>query len=116
MSLSNTKLQLFLLFQAIAAGGTGAAAPGGKKVVSGAVDQDGAGIELALNPDELDLDSAAIQAKYDQQMREQQSHLAKEDLSDMVAEHAAKQKVVLLSLKHGITLCLGLLWRYHCCL
>jgi hypothetical protein len=25
-------------------------------------------------------------------MREQQSQLAKEDLSDMVAEHAAKQK------------------------
>ena len=51
-------------------------------------------IELALNPDELDLDSAAIQAKYDQQMRE--SHLAKEDLSDMVAEHAAKQKVSVI--------------------
>lgn len=46
-----------------------------------------------MNPEELDLDSAAMQAKYDQTMREQQSQLEKEDLSDMVAEHAAKQKV-----------------------
>jgi len=51
------------------------------------------GIEVALNPEELDLDTAAMQAKYDQTMREQQSQLEKEDLSDMVAEHAAKQKV-----------------------
>ena len=34
-----------------------------------------------------------MQAKYDQTMREQQSQIEKEDLSDMVAEHAAKQKV-----------------------
>lgn len=51
------------------------------------------GIEVALNPEELDLDSAAMQAKYDQTMREKQNQLEKEDLSDMVAEHAAKQKV-----------------------
>ena len=50
------------------------------------------GVEVALNPDELDLDTAAIQAKYDQQMRE--SQLEKEDLSDMVADHAAKQAKV----------------------
>jgi len=48
---------------------------------------------VALNPEELDLDTAAMQAKYDQTMREQQSQIEKEDLSDMVAEHAAKQKV-----------------------
>lgn len=48
---------------------------------------------MALNPEELDLDSAAMQAKYDQTMREKQNQLEKEDLSDMVAEHAAKQKV-----------------------
>ena len=53
------------------------------------------GIEVALNPEELDLDTAAMQAKYDQTMREQQSQIEKEDLSDMVAEHAAKQKVSL---------------------
>ncbi|XP_067680182.1 splicing factor 3B subunit 2-like [Haliotis asinina] len=50
------------------------------------------GIEVSLNPEELDLDTAAMQAKYDQTVREQQSQLEKEDLSDMVAEHAAKQK------------------------
>lgn len=50
------------------------------------------GIEVALNPEELDLDTAAMQAKYEQTVREQQSQLEKEDLSDMVAEHAAKQQ------------------------
>ena len=50
-------------------------------------------IEVALNPEELDMDTAAMQAKYEQTMREQQSQLEKEDLTDMVAEHAAKQKV-----------------------
>ena len=52
------------------------------------------GIEVALNPDELDLDAAAMQAKYEHQVREQQSNLEKEDLSDMVADHAAKQAKV----------------------
>ncbi|XP_063426142.1 splicing factor 3B subunit 2-like [Mytilus trossulus] len=65
-----------------------AAAPGAKKTDKVSAE----GIEVALNPEELDLDSAAMQAKYDETMREQQSQLAKEDLSDMVAEHAAKQK------------------------
>lgn len=59
-------------------------APGGKRPE---------GIEVTLNPEELDLDTAAMQAKYDQTLKEQQSQLEKEDLSDMVAEHAAKQKV-----------------------
>ncbi|GFO47292.1 splicing factor 3b subunit 2 [Plakobranchus ocellatus] len=49
-------------------------------------------VEISLNPEELDLDTAAMQAKYDQTVREQQSQLEKEDLSDMVAAHAAKQK------------------------
>jgi len=53
------------------------------------------GIEVALNPEELDLDTAAMQAKYEQTVREQQSQLEKEDLSDMVAEHAAKQQKVV---------------------
>ena len=52
------------------------------------------GVDVALNPEELDLDSAAMQAKYDETVREQQSHLEKEDLSDMVAEHAAKASKV----------------------
>lgn len=50
------------------------------------------GIEVALNPEELDLDTAAMQAKYDQTVREQQAQIEKEDLSDMVAEHNVKQQ------------------------
>ena len=66
------------------------------------------GIEVALNPEELDLDTAAMQAKYDQTMREQQSQIEKEDLSDMVAEHAAKQKVSNCCFLHRkISLILG---------
>lgn len=60
------------------------------------------GVEVALNPDELDMDSAAMQAKYEQTMKEQQSQLEKEDLSDMVAEHAAKQKVNTTWLSNSI--------------
>jgi len=56
------------------------------------------GIEVALNPEELDLDTAAMQAKYEQTVREQQSQIEKEDLSDMVAEHAAKQQKVVTAL------------------
>ncbi|KAK7474685.1 hypothetical protein BaRGS_00034050, partial [Batillaria attramentaria] len=50
------------------------------------------GVEVTLNPEELDLDTAAMQAKYEETVREQQSQLEKEDLSDMVAAHAAKQR------------------------
>ncbi|KAL3287906.1 hypothetical protein HHI36_002364 [Cryptolaemus montrouzieri] len=49
-------------------------------------------VELALDPSELDLDSDAMAVRYEQQMRENQSQLQKEDLSDMLAEHVAKQK------------------------
>ncbi len=47
-------------------------------------------VELALNPDELDMDNDAIAQRYEQQLREQQSHLQKEDLSDMLHEHVMK--------------------------
>lgn len=59
--------------------------------VAGTAKQSG-GVEIALDPSELEMDSAAMAARYEQTLREQQSHLAKEDLSDMVAEHAARQK------------------------
>jgi splicing factor 3B subunit 2 len=51
-------------------------------------------VELILDPSELDLvdNEGTLAARYEQQLKEQQSHLQKEDLSDMVAEHAAKQK------------------------
>lgn len=52
-------------------------------------------VELALDPSELDMDSDAMAVRYEQQMREQQSQLQKEDLSDMLAEHVARQKVCL---------------------
>ena len=52
----------------------------------------GEGVEVALDPSELDLvDTDAMAQRYEERMRETQ--LEKEDLSDMVAEHAAKQKV-----------------------
>jgi splicing factor 3B subunit 2 len=51
-------------------------------------------VELSLDPSELEgLDSESMAARYEQTLREQQGNLAKEDFSDMVAEHAAKQKV-----------------------
>lgn len=64
------------------------------------------GIEVALNPEELDLDTAAMQAKYEQTVREQQSQLEKEDLSDMVAAHAAKQQKVVARFCQS--------WKYFC--
>lgn len=48
------------------------------------------GVEIALNPEELELDHSAMAAKYEQQVREQ--NIGKEDFSDMVAEHAIRQK------------------------
>ena len=39
--------------------------------------------------------------RYEEQLKERESQLQKEDLSDMVAEHAAKQKVsVTIALMH----------------
>lgn len=62
-------------------------------------------VELILDPSELDLvdNEGTLAARYEQQLKEQQSHLQKEDLSDMVAEHAAKQKVVLFLLVSNAT-------------
>uniref|UniRef100_A0A182JSS1 PSP proline-rich domain-containing protein n=1 Tax=Anopheles christyi TaxID=43041 RepID=A0A182JSS1_9DIPT len=84
-----------------AAGGGGAAGAGGPAAGGaggrgagrggGPVDREGM-VELALDPSELDLDNEAMAQRYEQQMREQQSHLQKEDLSDMLAEHVARQK------------------------
>ena len=34
-----------------------------------------------------------VNYRYEQQLKERESQLQKEDLSDMVAEHAAKKKV-----------------------
>ncbi|KAM7055752.1 LOW QUALITY PROTEIN: splicing factor 3B subunit 2 [Acridotheres tristis] len=53
---------------------------------------EGRGVELALIPEELELDPRAMSQKYEEHVREQQAQVEKEDFSDMVAEHAAKQK------------------------
>uniref|UniRef100_A0A1S4GSG6 PSP proline-rich domain-containing protein n=1 Tax=Anopheles gambiae TaxID=7165 RepID=A0A1S4GSG6_ANOGA len=76
-----------------AGGGPAAGAGGGRGPGRGGgpVDREGM-VELALDPSELDLDNEAMAQRYEQQMREQQSHLQKEDLSDMLAEHVARQK------------------------
>ncbi|XP_055621747.1 splicing factor 3B subunit 2 isoform X2 [Toxorhynchites rutilus septentrionalis] len=75
------------LAAATAAGATG----GPRGARGGAIDREGM-VELALDPSELDMDNDAMAQRYEQQMREQQSHLQKEDLSDMLAEHVARQK------------------------
>nr|XP_054758237.1 bromodomain-containing protein 4-like isoform X1 [Lytechinus pictus] len=63
--------------------------PAGVKKPTGTASE---GVAIALDPSELDMDTEAMTAKYEEQVREQQSQLEKEDFSDMVAEHAAKQK------------------------
>ncbi|XP_055531501.1 splicing factor 3B subunit 2 [Wyeomyia smithii] len=73
---------------ATVAGAAGGGVRGGR---AGAIDREGM-VELALDPSELDMDNEAMAQRYEQQMREQQSHLQKEDLSDMLAEHVARQK------------------------
>ncbi|XP_075221871.1 splicing factor 3B subunit 2-like [Lycorma delicatula] len=72
----------------------GGAAAGGTVSVGGTTGRRGQDtVEVALDPSELDLvDTDAMAARYEQQLREQQSQLQKEDLSDMLAEHVARQK------------------------
>lgn len=50
---------------------------------------------MALAPEELELDPMAMTQKYEEHVRNQEAQVEKEDFSDMVAEHAAKQKVTL---------------------
>lgn len=51
------------------------------------------GVDVALDPSELDLvDTDAMAARYEATLREQQAGDEEEDFSDMVAEHAAKQR------------------------
>ena len=55
--------------------------------------KEAAQVDLALNPEDLDnMDTETMALRAEAALREQQNLLAKEDLSDMVAEHAAKQK------------------------
>ncbi|KAJ8007532.1 hypothetical protein DPEC_G00095000 [Dallia pectoralis] len=54
--------------------------------------QESQGVEVALAPEELELDPLAMTQKYEEHVRNQEAQVEKEDFSDMVAEHAAKQK------------------------
>lgn len=49
-------------------------------------------MEVALDPSELELDPEAVAARYERQIREQRPK-GREDLSDMLADHVARQKV-----------------------
>lgn len=51
------------------------------------------GVEVALDPRELEtIDATRLAAKYEETIKKQQETLQKEDFSDMVAEHAVRQK------------------------
>jgi len=50
----------------------------------------GEGVEITLDPSELELEPSAMAAKYDDSIKEREA--AREDFSDMVAEHAARKK------------------------
>ena len=57
-----------------------------------AVNEDG--IQISLDPSNMELDEGALAEKYEEQLRKQtRSNDDQEDLTDMVAEHSAKQNV-----------------------
>ncbi|CAG9128360.1 unnamed protein product [Plutella xylostella] len=69
-----------------------AANPGKRSTATaGAVSADGGGVEVALDPSELELEPEAVAARYERQMREQRP-APKDDLSDMLHDHVARQK------------------------
>jgi splicing factor 3B subunit 2 len=51
------------------------------------------GVDIALNPDELDMNSQALEARYRQELKDKE--LAKEDLSDMISDHLNKSNKVV---------------------
>lgn len=64
-------------------------------------------VEVTLDPSELELEPEAVAARYERHLREHRPK-AHEDLSDMLADHVARQKVqyifylhLLLSCKHS---------------
>ncbi|KAL4718719.1 hypothetical protein ACJJTC_015265 [Scirpophaga incertulas] len=66
--------------------GAGAGGGGGGGGAAGA-----GGVEVALDPSELELEPEAVAARYERHLREHRPR-AKEDLSDMLADHVARQK------------------------
>jgi splicing factor 3B subunit 2 len=55
------------------------------------------GVDIALNPDELDMNNQALEARYRQELKDKE--LAKEDLSDMISDHLNKQNKVCYNLQ-----------------
>ncbi|CAI5450926.1 unnamed protein product [Caenorhabditis angaria] len=52
------------------------------------------GVEISLDPDAIDMDEKGLAKRYEEQLRKQNTRdddEDKEDLSDMIAEHSAKQ-------------------------
>lgn len=58
---------------------------------SGRADGSG-GVDIALNPDELEMNTQALEARYRQELKDKE--IGKEDLSDMMTEHLNKQNKV----------------------
>lgn len=50
---------------------------------------------MALDPSELELEPEAVAARYERHLRETRPK-AHEDLSDMLADHVARQKVIFI--------------------
>ncbi|OWR54601.1 Splicing factor 3B subunit 2 [Danaus plexippus plexippus] len=71
------------------------AANPGKRAPTGATSEVGpsaaAGVEVALDPSELELEPEAVAARYERHLREHRPK-GREDLSDMLADHVARQK------------------------
>lgn len=50
------------------------------------------GVDISLNPDELEMNNQALEAHYRQGLKDKE--LAKEDLSDMISDHLNKSNKV----------------------
>lgn len=53
------------------------------------------GVDIALNPDELEMNTQALEARYREELRGRETN--KEDLSDMMSDHLNKQNKVCFS-------------------
>ncbi|CAF0752041.1 unnamed protein product [Didymodactylos carnosus] len=64
----------------------------GMDSASGTSSRNDSGVDIALNPDDIDLSAQTIETRYRQELKDKE--LQKEDLSDMVADHVTKQNKV----------------------
>lgn len=73
------------------AGGEGVGGGGASVGAAGGGGAGAGGVEVALDPSELELEPEAVAARYERHLREHRPK-AHEDLSDMLADHVARQK------------------------